>query len=247
MVKSVSAAVMFSLCLLTVFGVSAMAQTNSSGSSKYQETPGAKAGMPPGQAPEPEQEDESSPNVAPVLWVSSVEVMRSAHGPQLDVIRVRGITSTDGWDGGELVPLTKGLPPDGMLDLAFIAKAPANSTAPSKNPVMEAIFTLEPGHPFKGVRVHGATNRITVKTIPGYVEAPPAPGDCTNCVGKYFVGKGEALPSGASADDVIREESLPKTLHVVRPTDGIGKLDSDPNRLTLVLGDDGKIAIAIWD
>ncbi|MGA7625754.1 MAG: hypothetical protein WB630_03180 [Candidatus Acidiferrales bacterium] len=173
--------------------------------------------------------------------------MRSTHGPQLDVVRVRGITSTDGWEEGELVPLTKGTPPDGMLDLAFVAQPPSNSTTPAKSPVIEAIFTMEPGHPYKGVRVHGATNRVTVKTIPGYGEAPPPPDDCTTCIGKYFVAKGENPPSGVSADSIVHEESLPKTLRVVKPTDGLGKLESDPNRLTLVLGEDGRIVIAVWD
>jgi hypothetical protein len=31
-----------------------------------------------------------TPQVSPVFWISSVEIMRSAHAPQLDVVRVRG-------------------------------------------------------------------------------------------------------------------------------------------------------------
>jgi hypothetical protein len=173
--------------------------------------------------------------------------MRSTHEPTLDVIRVRGITSSDGWEEGELVPLTKGNPVDGMLDLAFIAQAPTDPAAPSKNPVIEAVFTIEPGHPYKGVRVHGATNRVTLKAIPGFAEAPPPPNDCTECIGKYYVGKGEAAPAGVNAEEIVREETLPKSVHVIKATDGIGKLDSDPNRLTLVLGEDGRIVIAVWD
>jgi hypothetical protein len=244
MKKSMIAAVIFSVCL---FGTSAFAQTGSSVPGKGQAAPTAQSGAPPEGSGEPEQQEEATPKTAPVLWVMSVEAMSSTHGPTLDVIRVRGITSTDGWEQAELIPLTKGTPPDGMLDLAFVAQAPTDSTAPSKSPVIEAVFTLEPGHPFKGVRVHGATNRITLKSIPGYAEAPPPPGDCTDCVGKYFVGKGETTPAGVSAGNVIHEESLTKNLHVVKPADGIGKLDSDPNRLTLVIGDDGRIVIAVWD
>ena len=244
MKKWMIAAVVFSVCL---FGTSAFAQTGSSVPSKGQAPPSAQSGAPPEAAGEPEQQDQATAKMAPVLWIMSVEAMSSTHGPTLDVIRVRGITSTDGWEDAELVPLTKGTPPDGMLDLAFVAQPPSNSTSPSKSPVIEAVFTLEPGHPFKGVRVHGATNRITLKAIPGYAEAPPPPGDCTDCVGKYFVAKGESAPAGVSSGNVIHEESLPKILHVVKPTDGIGKLDSDPNRLTLVIGDDGRIVIAVWD
>jgi len=244
MKKWMIAAVVFSVCLC---GTSAFAQTGSSAPSKGQAPPSAQSGTAPEGSGEPEQQDEATAKIAPVLWVMSVEAMSSTHGPTLDVIRVRGITSTDGWEDAELVPLTKGTPPDGMLDLAFVAQPPSNSTSPSKSPVIEAVFTLEPGHPFKGVRVHGATNRITLKAIPGYAEAPPPPGDCTDCVGKYFVAKGESAPAGVSSGNVIHEESLPKILHVVKPTDGIGKLDSDPNRLTLVIGDDGRIVIAVWD
>jgi hypothetical protein len=242
MKKSIMAAMIFSVWL---FGTSAFAQTGSSVPSKGQ-APTAQSGTPPEGSGESEQPD-ATPKTAPVLWVMSVEAMSSTHGPTLDVIRVRGITSTDGWEQAELIPLTKGTPPDGMLDLAFVAQAPTDSTAPSKSPVIEAVFTLEPGHPFKGVRVHGATNRVTLKSIPGYTEAPPPPGDCTDCVGKYFVGKGETAPAGSNSGNVIHEESLTKNLHVVKPADGIGKLDSDPNRLTLVIGDDGRIVIAVWD
>jgi hypothetical protein len=244
MKKWMIAAVVFGVCL---FGICAFAQTGSTAPKKGQAPQTAQSGAPPEGSEEPEQQEAETPKVAPVLWVTSVEAMSSTHAPTLDVIRVRGITSTDGWEEAELVPLTKGTPPDGMLDLAFVAQAPANSTSPSKSPVIEAVFTLEPGHPFKGVRVHGATNRVTLKAIPGYAEAPPPPADCTDCVGKYFVAKGETAPSGVSANEVIHEETLPKILHVVKPTEGIGKLDSDPNRLTIVIGDDGRIVIAVWD
>jgi hypothetical protein len=244
MKKWITAAVVFSFCL---FGSSAFAQTGSTAPKKGQAPPTAQSDKDSEGAEEPQQQEEETPKLAPVLWVMSVEAMSSTHAPTLDVIRVRGITSTDGWEEAELVPLTKGTPPDGMLDLAFVAQAPTNSTSPSKSPVIEAVFTLEPGHPFKGVRVHSATNRVTLKGIPGYAEAPPPPGDCTDCVGKYFVAKGETAPANVNSGDVIHEENLPKILHVVKPTEGIGKLDSDPNRLTIVIGDDGRIVIAVWD
>jgi hypothetical protein len=243
MVKSMFA-VLFSVCL---FGPSAWAQVSSSAQGKSQSAPSAQEGPPPAGSAEPTQPEEAAPSTAPILYISSVEAISSAHGPTLHIIRVRGIASTEGWESAELVPLTKGTPPDGMLDLAFIAQAPSDETAPSKSPVIEAVFTLEPGHPYKGVRVHSATNRVTLKSLPGYAEAPPPPDDCTDCVGKYFVGKGETPPAGASSGNVVREENLPKMLHVVKPTDGIGKLDSDPNRLTIVLGEDGRIVIAVWD
>src|SRR5271168_4938316 len=163
-------AVLFSVCL---FGSSAWAQTNSSAPGKSQQAPTTQEGPPPAGSAETAQPEEAAQNTAPILWVSSVEAISSTHGPTLHVIRVRGITSTEGWEAAELVPLTKGTPPDGILDLAFVGQAPSDSTAPSKSPVIEAVFTLEPGHPFKGGRVHGATNSVTLRAIPGYAEAPP--------------------------------------------------------------------------
>lgn len=241
--KSISAAALLSVFL----GVSALAQTNASAPPRDQPAPPA-AGeemAPPDQAPEP-QED-VSPSLMPVLWVSSVETMSTTHGPQLDIVRARGFTSTEGWQKGELVPITKGTSSDGMLDLVFVAQAPSSASTTTGFPGIEAVFTIEPGHPYKGVRVHSATNRVVVKAIPGYAEGPPPPDDCSKCVGKYFVARGGTPPSGVSAADSIREESLPKMLHVIRESDGVGKIDSDPNRLTLIIGEDGRIVIAVWD
>jgi hypothetical protein len=190
---------------------------------------------------------EASSHTAPVFWVSSVEVFHSAHSPQLDIVRVRGLASTEGWESGELIPLTKGVPADGILDLAFVANAPEDNTVPSAYPVIEAIFAIEPGHPFKGVRVHGASNRIWLANFPGYAEADGQPKDCSQCVGKYLLRKGEAIPANRNQDTVVREEELPRNLRVFRDSEGIGSLDSDPNRMTLLLNEKGEIVVALWD
>jgi hypothetical protein len=239
MTKSKLAAAVLCACL----GVCTLAQTNAVPPKQS----GTEVAAPPEPSPGSGLPGEASSSIAPVMWVSSVETLRSSHGPQLDIIRARGLSSAEGWERGELVPFTEGPSADGMLDLIFVAQAPSSPSAPAGFPEIEAVFTIEPGHPYKGVRVHSATNRVTLKAIPGFAEAPPAPDDCSKCVGKYFLGKGESLPAGVSAADSVREESLPKLLNVVKASDGIGKLDSDPNRLTLVLSDDGRIVIAVWD
>jgi hypothetical protein len=185
-------------------------------------------------------------NTAPVFWISSVEVMRSTHAPTLDVVRVRGLANTPGWDSIRLLPLTKKVPVDGMLDLVLVGDAPAESIVAGAYPTVEAIFTLEPDHPFRGVRVHGADNRITVKAFPGYAESATTPIDCAACIGKYFLRKGETA-GGHPKAIIVREEDLPHTLRVVRSTEGVGGLDSQPNRMTLLLDDDGKIVTAMWD
>jgi hypothetical protein len=190
---------------------------------------------------------DSQTHTAPVFWVSSVEVFHSNHAPQLDIVRVRGLASTEGWESGELIPLTKGVPADGVLDLAFVAEAPENNTSPTKYPLIEAVFAIEPGHPFKGVRVHGATNRVTLTSFPGYTEADGSPKDCANCVGKYLLHKGATIPVNRTQESIVREEDLPKNTRIIRDSEGIGTLDSDPNRMTLVLNEKGEIVVALVD
>ena len=167
---------------------------------------------------------DSQPHTAPVFWVSSVEVFHSNHGPQLDIVRVRGLASTEGWESGELIPLTKGVPADGVLDLAFVAEAPQNNTSPTRYPLIEAVFAIEPGHPFKGVRVHGATNRVSLTSFPGYTEADGQPKDCSGCVGKYLLRKGAAVPVNHPQESIVREEDLPKNTRILRDSEGIGTL-----------------------
>ncbi len=55
------------------------------------------------------------------------------------------------------------------------------------------------------------------------------------------------MPAGRTAADVVNEVDLPPTLRVIRSSDGIGKLETDPNRLTLLLDEEGRIEIAVWD
>src|SRR5450432_4139570 len=108
------------------------------------------AGAPPGGGPE-----EGAPEMtAPVHRLTSVEVIRSNHGPELDIIRVRGLASTGGWEEAELVPLTRGIPADGILELVFVARAPAEAVEAKGFEPIEAILTLESKHPYKGVNVH---------------------------------------------------------------------------------------------
>jgi hypothetical protein len=197
--------------------------------------------------PQTEAQQNETSHTAPIFWISSVEVMRSTHAPQLDVIRVRGLASTDGWESIQLVPMTKGVPADGILDLMLIGEAPSDNSTPISYPTVEAIFTIEPGHPFQGVRIHGAENSVAVKALPGYAEAAARPIDCSGCVGKYFVGKGEIVPSGRAKETIVREEELPRNLRIIRDSQGIGRLYSDPNRMTVLLDADKKIVMAIWD
>jgi len=179
-----------------------------------------------------------------LLKVTSVELMRSAHQPELDIVRVRGISSTDSWTDPQVVAVSRGPSADGVLDLLLVGRAPDDVSNASKFGELEAIFVIEPGHPYKGIRVRSATNTVKLERFPGYAEAPGHNEDCSGCIGKYFVARGGSAPTGK---DVVREEDLPPTTRVLKETDGVRKFDTDPNRLTLILGSGGQIVQAFWD
>jgi hypothetical protein len=206
------------------------------------------AGVPPIEGPSsngPGSDDRAAR--APVLHITSVEVMRSTHGPALDVIRVRGLASTSGWQEAELVPLTRSLPADGILELIFVARAPAEAAEADGFEAIEAIFPLETNHPFKGVNVHSASEAVFVAALPGYTEGKSAGEDCNKCVGKTFVAKGASAPSGHAASELVHEERLGAPVRVIRSNEGFASADSNPNRLTLILNKDGKITTAVWE
>jgi len=119
------------------------------------------AGGAPGQMAEPGASAQSTPETElPVLYVTSVEVMRTSTEPKLDIVRVTGLTGSQGWSAPQLVPTYVGKPLDGVLDLQFIATEP-QQTQPAEGFVpISAVFPLEEGHLFKGVRVRAAENAI---------------------------------------------------------------------------------------
>jgi hypothetical protein len=182
-----------------------------------------------------------------VLKVTSIEVIRSTHGPVLDIIRVRGLTSSDGWEEAELVPLTRGAPKDGVLELMLVARAPAAAMEATGFEPIEAIFPIESSHPYKGVNVHSASGSMALSQLPGYAEGKDAGEDCAKCVGKVFVAKGASIPAGKSAAEVVKEEQLPAVSRVIKSTDGIPSAESNPNRLTILVSRDGTISSALWD
>jgi hypothetical protein len=235
-----------SLLAATLLSVPAFGQQQSAPPSGQQGGPppgyaggpqsGPGAGAPPGSGPP-----------APVLIVTSVEVLRSERAGGMDIVRARGLVTSGLWGQPHLLPITQGQPLDGVLDLVFQSSAPG--TAASLGPFMpvEAILPVEPGHPYKGVRVRGGSNVVALKALPGYAETPAPKEDCAKCMGKFFIAKGATPPAGATADNSVREADLPYVLRIIKPTDGIASYVLDPNRLTLVLSEDGRIIDAAWD
>ncbi|HEV8679758.1 MAG TPA: hypothetical protein VGQ90_10315, partial [Stellaceae bacterium] len=89
----------------------------------------------------------------PVMYVTGIEVLRSASEPKFDVIRVNGLASSAGWSSPQLVPFFFGKPADNVLDLQLIANSPQQSQNAEGFFPISAMFTLDAGHPYKGVRV----------------------------------------------------------------------------------------------
>jgi hypothetical protein len=196
-------------------------------------------------APNAAPQATTEPEYLPVLFVTSVEVIRTTVDPHEDIVWVNGLTATVGWGQPELVPLFVGYGADGILDLQFIAQAPLTSQQAQGFVPISAAFPIEPGHTFKGVRVRGAANVVEVKTMPGVAQAKVMTEDCATCVGKLFASKGTAAPG---APGVIREEDLPRNFRVIPPTKGVAGITHNMNRLNLVLGDDGKTIVwAFWE
>jgi hypothetical protein len=180
----------------------------------------------------------------PVLYVTSVEVLRTSTEPKLDIVRVTGLTSSQGWSTPQLVPTFWGKPFDDVLDLQLIATAPVQSQAAEGFVPIGAVFTLEEAHPFKGVRVRASENTIEVKSLPGVKQASVTADSCKDCIGKKFAERGQAA---AGQPGIVRQEDLPKILRWIVPTRGIRGITHNPNRLNLILSDDNTIVQAYWE
>lgn len=170
----------------------------------------------------------------PLLAASTLEVSQVGG---LTRIRVHGIASSDGWNEATLVPLVHGAPSDGVLDLVLVAEPPPEAMPANGFLHMEATLLVEENHPYKAVRVRTATNVITQHSLSGKAEAPVTITDCHDCIGR---------PLAKNGADGVKPESLPKGTRILSPTDPFDDVQPNPNRLTLLIGDDGKIIEAMW-
>jgi hypothetical protein len=208
------------------------------------------AGQGAGYAPEGTDQGAAGPAGAtrplemPVLYVTGIEVLRSANEPKFDIIHVTGLASSPGWSSPQLVPFFYGKPADDVFDLQLIASSPQQSQKPEGFVPISAMFTLDAGHPFKGVRVRAAANAIELKQLPGVAKAEVKANDCKECIGKKFAEKGKA-PDGTT--NVVREEDLPRGFRSIAPTHGVAGIVHNPNRLNLVLDANSTIVMAFWE
>ncbi|HKS89251.1 MAG TPA: hypothetical protein VJR70_07405 [Stellaceae bacterium] len=180
----------------------------------------------------------------PILYVTGIEVIRTAMEPKVDLVRVTGLTSSAGWSSPQLVPFFYGKPADDVLDLQFIATSPEQSQKADGFVPVTAMFTLEGGGPYKGVRVRAGANALELKQIPGTTHATVKAIDCKDCIGKKFAEKGKAQ---AGAAGTVREEDLPRGFRVIVPTHGVAGIVHNPNRLDLILDDNQRIVMAFWE
>jgi hypothetical protein len=177
----------------------------------------------------------------PLLYVTSVEVVRTAADPKLDIIRVTGVAASAGWNNPQLVPFFYGKPADDILDLQFIGDSPEQSQKAEGFVPVGAIFTLEAGHPFKGVRVRASANALELKAMPGSAEAKITADSGKDLIGKKFAEKGPAGPGVVTAAD------LPRGFRTITPSHGVAGITHNPNRLDLILDDQSKIVMAFWE
>jgi hypothetical protein len=186
----------------------------------------------------------SRPLETPVLYVTGVEVLRSTSEPKFDVVRVTGLASSAGWSSPQLVPFFYGKPADDVLDLQLIASSPEQSQKAEGFFPLSAMFTLDAGHEFKGVRVRAAANAIELKQMPGVAHATIKAIDCKDCIGKKYAEKGKAA---AGTPNVIRAEDLPRGFRTITPTHGVAGIVHNPNRINLILDDNQIIVMTFWE
>ena len=240
--------------LITIGAVLALATA-------YAQTPpagappqGAPAGGPPGAPSEGGQPPAGAPQTTaaneatsyPILFVTGIDVLRAPQNGR-DIVVAHGLVSSGEWRSPTLIPITEGKPVDGVLDLLLQAQAPQKPGPLGAFMEVDAILPLGHGHPYTAVRVRSASNALTLKQLPGHAEVKKLKNDCTQCIGKRFVAKGETPPAGVAAGDILREEDLLWQVRVIKPRDGLHSYTLDPNRLTLVLSEDGRIVDAAWD
>jgi len=188
----------------------------------------------------------TTPPSAPVLFITSVEVIQTTLEPRQAIIKVRGLTGSRGWSGPQLVPLFQGDTPDGILDLQFIAQTPDQTQKTESFVPIYAIFPLDPGEKMpKGIRVRGVGNVMLLTQLPGSIETTITKEDGSKAVGKTWAETGTAA---AGTANTVRQEDMPRNFRIIPPKKGVAGITHNMNRLNLVLGEDGKtITWAFWE
>ena len=88
---------------------------------------------------------------------------------------------------------------------------------------------------------HSDPVRVTALEVAS--KAPIEP--CERCIGRLFVANGAAVPSGVADNQVLHADDLPPNARVIRATDGIADVRRDPDRLTILVGEDSRVVDAV--
>jgi hypothetical protein len=226
--------------------------TGVAGTALAQSTPpaGAGGGGPPAGYSAPDASGgpagpagDTRPLDVPLLYVTGVEVLQTTIDPKLEVIRVTGLASSQGWSNPTLVPFFYGKSADDILDLQFIGTSPEQSQKAEGFVPMSAVFEVEAGLAIKGVRVRAAGNALEVTSVPGVAKADIKIDDCKECIGKTFVEKGK----GQAGPGVVYAGDLPPDYRPIAPTHGVKGEVHSPNRINLILDSQNKIVMAFWE
>ena len=140
--------------------------------------------------------------------------MRTVTEPKLDIVRVTGLTASQGWTAPQLVPTFVGKPLDDILDLQFIATMPEQTQPATGFVPVGAVFTLDENHPSKGCGCALRKMQSRSSQIPGDNQTAINVDGCKDCIGKKFVEKGQGQPG---QQGIVRQEDLPKVLRWIIP------------------------------
>ena len=187
--------------------------------SQAQQQPPAAGGPPSGQPQGQQQSNMPYPGQpsgtvggppAPVVFVTSVEVLRSDRNGGLDVVRVRGLVTGQSWTQPHLIPITQGA----------AARRHARSHLPGERACgRRRAWPVHAGrgHPagrdrpsLQGrARARRQQCHLAQGDLPGFAETPAPKEDCAKCIGKFFVAKGANPPAGATADNTCARPTCP--------------------------------------
>ena len=150
----------------------------------------------------------------PILYVTAVEVIRTATEPRIDIVRATGLAASKGWSFPQLVPTSARTPRTAYLTSSLLGRSRTSHRKPKACVPVSAVLELAPGDPFKGVRVHGSANAIQVKSMPGISVATINVDDCHDSPANNFRGRSRGggsagyRPPGGSAEAIAGDHPV---------------------------------------
>jgi hypothetical protein len=104
------------------------------------------------------------PGAMRVFSITDIRIVQWP-GDETTLVVVEGQVSTSGWCHAHLKAMTDKLPPDGLLDLEFLAEPPAGASLPAFYPVNAQFEWANADGALRGVKVHARTGSNTAVVI----------------------------------------------------------------------------------